>query len=227
MSETDPSGAFRNPKRTVGDAADLNKMLSSAGRAKACTSCRQVKVCCSSISPTCAFASWGHLLDIMQLKCNVADTFPARCSRCTSKNLDCRMDSNFKRIPTRQQVVHRVEEDACYRKLTIPSKLKEVTSELSSLKEAIKSQPQSAAHHQQQYGREDRSGSASQTTMSLPGFLSPGPGQSHLPHGHYPNPSVFPFYGIVDAQTASLNIGEHTIGDVVCSGPSIVTLFQQ
>lgn len=51
------------------------------GRAKACTSCRQVK-----------------------LKCNARDVFPAPCSRCKTQKLECKMDSTFRRVPARRQL---------------------------------------------------------------------------------------------------------------------------
>ncbi|OAL47241.1 hypothetical protein IQ07DRAFT_134475 [Pyrenochaeta sp. DS3sAY3a] len=44
-------------------------------RAKSCTACRQVK-----------------------LRCDVREKYPGRCSRCLGRNLDCRMDPNFKRV---------------------------------------------------------------------------------------------------------------------------------
>ena len=51
------------------------------GRTKACTACRQVK-----------------------LKCNAKDVYPAPCARCVAQDLECRMDSSFKRVPARKQL---------------------------------------------------------------------------------------------------------------------------
>ena len=51
------------------------------GRAKACTSCRQVK-----------------------LKCNARESFPAPCQRCKLQKLECKMDSSFRRVPARRQL---------------------------------------------------------------------------------------------------------------------------
>ena len=51
------------------------------GRARACTSCRQVK-----------------------LRCDAREKAPAPCSRCEQSNLECKMDPHFKRIPARRQL---------------------------------------------------------------------------------------------------------------------------
>ena len=63
------------------------------GRVKACTSCRQVK-----------------------LKCNARKLFPARCSRCETHTLDCKMDPTFRSMLAR----HNLEEV-----FTNPSNLQE------------------------------------------------------------------------------------------------------
>ncbi|KAF1998843.1 hypothetical protein P154DRAFT_621331 [Amniculicola lignicola CBS 123094] len=48
------------------------------GRAKSCTSCRQVK-----------------------LRCNVRDTYPGPCARCVTRKSECKMDPYFKRARAR------------------------------------------------------------------------------------------------------------------------------
>ncbi|PVI01779.1 hypothetical protein DM02DRAFT_704147 [Periconia macrospinosa] len=51
---------------------------SKKSRAKSCTACRQVK-----------------------LRCDVREKYPAPCSRCVGRKLECRMDPNFKRVSTK------------------------------------------------------------------------------------------------------------------------------
>jgi hypothetical protein len=72
------------------------------GRVKSCTSCRQVKVW--------SFSGKGGTLDAVwtlansmrsQLRCDAVTKFPAACSRCSIHGLDCRIDSNFKRVSVR------------------------------------------------------------------------------------------------------------------------------
>ncbi|KIW65452.1 hypothetical protein PV04_07711 [Phialophora macrospora] len=59
--------------------ADLSEGIARPkGRVKSCTSCRQVK-----------------------LRCDAVSKFPAACSRCKAHGLDCRIDSNFKRVSVR------------------------------------------------------------------------------------------------------------------------------
>jgi hypothetical protein len=55
--------------------------LQPTGRAKSCTYCRQAKVAC----------------DARKIR-------NGQCSRCRLKQLDCRFDANFRRIPTRRLV---------------------------------------------------------------------------------------------------------------------------
>lgn len=91
------SAAGRPAKRRAAPNDEEVTVATGAGRAKACTSCRQVKVL------LVIFTIARQRCDIyVQLKCDSAETFPASCSRCTAKSLDCRMDADFKRIPTRQ-----------------------------------------------------------------------------------------------------------------------------
>lgn len=49
------------------------------GRARACTSCRQVK-----------------------LRCDAKEKAPDSCTRCETQRLDCKMDPHFKRVPARR-----------------------------------------------------------------------------------------------------------------------------
>lgn len=63
----------------------MNRLSSAtskpSGRAKSCTPCRQAKVACDA-----------------------RKTLNGPCSRCRSKDLDCRFDANFKRVSTRRCV---------------------------------------------------------------------------------------------------------------------------
>ena len=51
------------------------------GKPKSCTACRQAKTAC-----------------------DVRNTAPSCCSRCNSRNLECRLDKGFKRVSTRRYV---------------------------------------------------------------------------------------------------------------------------
>ncbi|KAK9318378.1 transcriptional regulatory protein SEF1 [Lipomyces starkeyi] len=55
--------------------------MADRSRAKSCTACRQVK-----------------------LSCDARKNSPEPCTRCSKKNIQCRFDPNFKRIPTRKIV---------------------------------------------------------------------------------------------------------------------------
>ncbi|KAK9350933.1 transcriptional regulatory protein SEF1 [Lipomyces doorenjongii] len=55
--------------------------MANRGRAKSCTACRQVK-----------------------LACDARKNRPGPCTRCNNRNIQCRFDSNFKRISTRKIV---------------------------------------------------------------------------------------------------------------------------
>ena len=95
------SKASRPAKRHAPNDEDAGLLIGS-GRAKACTACRQVKVRADEVVfPRLSAALYSPV----QLKCDSAETFPASCSRCSSRELDCKQDSNFKRVPTRQLVI--------------------------------------------------------------------------------------------------------------------------
>lgn len=71
-------------------------VTSGKSRAKSCAACRQVKVIEHRPSK---HLSRAHRL---QTKCDVRDTYPAPCHRCSARSLECRMDPDFQRVNTRQ-----------------------------------------------------------------------------------------------------------------------------
>lgn len=82
--------------------SQLPTNLQSTGRAKSCTSCRQAKVAC----------------DARKIR-------NGQCSRCRLKQLDCRFDANFRRIPTRRLVKALLSsaDDAILTKIELQKKL--------------------------------------------------------------------------------------------------------
>lgn len=67
---------------------------------KTCTECKQVKVYSSKID------LFHRKPDDKQLRCDSKTKFPAPCSRCQTRNLQCVVDSSFRRTPARKYVIY-------------------------------------------------------------------------------------------------------------------------
>ena len=87
------------PVKRKAFGSDESKSMPT-NRIKACTCCRQVKVRYSS---ACLLSN-AERAPLLQTRCDSAETFPAPCTRCHQKGLDCRFEANFKRTPTRKLV---------------------------------------------------------------------------------------------------------------------------
>lgn len=98
-----------------------------------------------------------------------------------------------------------------------PSKLEEVTSELTSLKEAFKSQsaPQNLNFNQS-------GGSISSSNSPEAGLLGLLATRSIPVDTHVPT-----FFGIDIFEHSAFEIGEQSLGDIHLSGMVIVELFEQ
>ena len=100
------------------------------------------------------------------------------------------------------------------------SKLEKVTSELSTLKEVIKSQ--SAPGNVNTIYRQGR---ASQTSLSPDSLL--GSGKAPTAGASPFDPQISSFFGIEQFEASAFEIGKQCLGDVQVDGVAIVQLFEQ
>lgn len=105
---------------------------------------------------------------------------------------------------------------------TLCSKLEEVTSELSNLKEAMRSQsaPRNAF-------TSDKSRQPSHSSASPGGPMSSKSSHSDAAHAAFHGKTQATFYGIEYAENSAYGIGEQYLGDIKLDGTLIVQLFQQ
>ncbi len=72
-----------------------------------------------------------------QLACDARHTFPSACSRCTARRLDCKLDSSFKRVPSKT-FVNQAHVPRFYQHfLIIFRRIGELTTELNDLRVAV------------------------------------------------------------------------------------------
>jgi len=104
--------------------------------------------------------------------------------------------------------------------LTLRSKLKEVTSELSNLKEVIKSQSA-----QQNIQRGNSMGASASASLSADNSSTPS--FTRRDSSYAALSSNIDFYGIEDAVTAAYEVDEQCLGDLHLDGVTVVQLFEQ
>ena len=80
------------------------------GKPKSCTACRQAKTACDA-----------------------RNTTPTPCSRCSSKDIECRFDRTFRRIPTRQYVTRLQFRSVAY-SLILFRIVRDITNEAHSIR---------------------------------------------------------------------------------------------
>lgn len=107
--------------------------------------------------------------------------------------------------------------------IRLRSKLEEVTSELSNLKEVIRSN--SAPFHTNYSGGSNSQNS--QNSLSPEGsMLTVPPIVTRTRASSFEVPS-FSFYGIENSRVSAFAIGEQRLGDIQLSGMAFVELFEQ